>query len=244
MKASAEQQARLLDLASLDTRDQQLSHRAKSLAEHAELTELEASAAAVRGLLLEQTGEREDTEAEFKRIESDVEVVTARIARDSERLQSSSSVKDVAGLEVELTSLRTRLGNLEDMQLTLMELLEEREKAEQGTRQEFEELQSRSDDARQRRDAALSEIEAERAEAAKARASLVADLPDDLIALYEKQRERYGVGASHLQGGVSSASGVRLNESDLADIRSKAPDEVVLCPSSNAILVRTAESGL
>jgi len=244
VKATPQQQAKLLEVAELDMRAQQLAHRAKSLPEHTELAELEQSAGAVRGTLLEQTGEREDSELELKRLESDVEVVTSRIARDTERLESSSSVKDVAGLEVELTSLRTRLGNLEDMQLTLMELLEERERAEQGTRQEFEELQSRVADATQRRDAALAEIDAEMASTAQSRAVLVGGLPEDLVALYEKQRERYGVGASHLRGGVSSASGVKLHESDLAQIRAAAPDDVVLCPSSNAILVRTSESGL
>ena len=244
MKAKPEQQARLLDLADLDMRSQQLAHRAKSLPEHAELEELNESAGAVRVRLLEQTGEREDTEAELGRIESDVELVTGRIKRDTERLESTSSVKDVAGLEVELTSLRTRLSNLEDMQLTLMELLEEREKAEQGTRQEYEELRSRVEDAEKRRDAALAEIEAEKEAVVRDRSALVGELPEDLVALYEKQRERYGVGASHLRRGVSSASGVSLTESDLADIRSAAPDDVVLCPSSNAILVRTAESGL
>ncbi|MBX3094392.1 MAG: hypothetical protein KF680_07645 [Cryobacterium sp.] len=244
MKASPEDQARLLDLLAHDTRVQQLAHQAKSLPEISELTELEASAGAVRTQLLEQTGEREDTELEIKRIESDVEVVNARIARDTERLEASSSVKDVAGLEAELTSLRTRLSNLEDIELALMETLDEREKAEQGTRQEFDELQSRIADAQSKRDAALSEIGVEREAIASARAAVVATIPVDLVALYEKQRERYGIGASHLRGGVSSASGVKLHESDLADIRAAAPDDVVLCPSSNAILVRTAESGL
>lgn len=244
MKANPEHQARLLDLAELDTRAQQLDHRSKSLPEHAELAELEAQAGVVRGRLLEQTGEREDTEAEFKRIESDVELVTGRIRRDTERMESTSSVKDVAGLEVELTSLRTRLANLEDMQVTLMELLEEREKAEEGTRQEFEELKSRIADATRRRDEALAGIESEKKSVAESREALVGELPAELVALYEKQRERYGVGASHLRRGVSSASGVALTESDLAEVRAAAPDDVVLCPSSNAILVRTSESGL
>lgn len=244
VKATPEAQAKLLDLLALDTRVQQLAHHATTLPELAELAELESSASIVRGQLLEQTGAREDTELEIKRIESDVEVVDARIARDNERLESSSSVKDVAGLEAELTSLRTRLSNLEDIQLTLMETLEEREKAEQGTRQEFEELQSRIADAQARRDAALAEVNEERATIASDRASLVETIPADLVGLYEKQRERYGVGASHLRGGVSSASGVKLHESDLAEIRAAAPDDVVFCPSSSAILVRTAESGL
>jgi hypothetical protein len=43
---------------------------------------------------------------------------------------------------------------------------------------------------------------------------------------------------------VSSASGVKLNESDMAVIRAATPDTVLLCPDSNAILVRTGESGI
>jgi predicted nucleic acid-binding Zn-ribbon protein len=65
-----------------------------------------------------------------------------------------------------------------------------------------------------------------------------------LVELYERQRERYGIGASHLRAGISSASGVALTESDLQKIRETPEDTVVLCPDSNAILVRTAESGL
>ena len=47
-----------------------------------------------------------------------------------------------------------------------------------------------------------------------------------------------------LQGGVSTASGVTLTGADLQDVRRAAPDDVVLCPDSEAILVRTKESGL
>ena len=73
---------------------------------------------------------------------------------------------------------------------------------------------------------------------------MAAKVPDDLLALYERQRARYGFGASLLQGGVSTASGVTLTGSDLQTVRRAAPDDVVLCPDSEAILVRTAESGL
>jgi hypothetical protein len=37
---------------------------------------------------------------------------------------------------------------------------------------------------------------------------------------------------------------VKLNANDMAAVRAAAPDEVILCPDSNAVLVRTAESGL
>ena len=90
----------------------------------------------------------------------------------------------------------------------------------------------------------LAELEAERAEVVANRETIAATVPPELLALYERQRDRYGVGASLLRGGVSSASGVALTGSDLAAVRAAAEDDVVLCPDSNAILVRTYESGI
>ncbi|MDO9590166.1 MAG: hypothetical protein Q7J04_03375 [Microcella sp.] len=99
-------------------------------------------------------------------------------------------------------------------------------------------------DAVTARDTALAAIGDERAATQQQREAIVAQLPADLVALYEKQRERYGVGASHLRARISSASGVELTGSDLATVRTAAPDAVLMCPDSNAILVRTDESGL
>ena len=94
------------------------------------------------------------------------------------------------------------------------------------------------------RDALLADIANERTHTAANRQTIAAKVPDDLLALYTKQRDRYGSGASLLQYGVSSANGVKLLENELQAIRAAAPDDVIICPSSDAILVRTNESGL
>jgi predicted nucleic acid-binding Zn-ribbon protein len=192
----------------------------------------------------EQTGAWEDAQAELKRTEADVAVVEARIARDSERLQASSSVKDVAALEQELTALAKRKSDLEDIELAVMETNEERENALADTRGRLADLDDRIAEATTARDAALAGLDDERQHAAANRATIAEKVPAELLALYEKQRARYGVGASMLQGGVSLASGVALNSSDMAVVRAAAPDDVLLCPDSNAVLVRTGESGL
>src|SRR5690606_448960 len=120
----------------------------------------------------------------------------------------------------------------------------EREQALAATRAKLAELAERIVTVERARDAALGDLEAQRAQAEADREALAARLPADPLAPYERQRERYGVGASHLRGGVTSATGVMLTASDLDAVRSAAPDDVLLCPDSNAILVRTAESGL
>ena len=244
LTAPPETQALLLDLQQLDTRLNQLGHRAKSLPELAELTQLAKQADEVRRTLNEQSGALDDVNAELKRTESDVEVVEARIKRDAERLQASSSVKDVAGLEHEIAALQKRLNDLEEIELVVMERVEEHQAAVNQTRAEHEALLARIADVEASRDAALATITAEREAAADDRRVLQTSIPNDLLALYEKQRARYGWGASLLQGGVSSASGVKLNESDMAVVRAATPETVLLCPDSNAILVRTAESGI
>ena len=244
LKASPDDQKLLLDLQALDTKLSQLDHRAKSLAQHAVLSGLDAELAALRATALERNGGREDIAIELKRLESDVEVVEARIKRDTDRLESSSSVKDVAALEQELTALRKRRNDLEEIELTVMERLEQADASLAVTTDEVATLDEKRTNAAADRDAALAEIANERTHTAANRQTIEGKVPADLLALYAKQRDRYGFGASLLQYGVSSANGVKLLENDLQAIRAAAPDEVIICPSSDAILVRTNESGL
>jgi uncharacterized protein len=244
VKAAADDQALLLELQALDTRIAQLDHRAKSLPQHEALKAIAVDFEAARVAEIERSGAREDVAIELKRVESDVAVVETRIARDSERLQASSSVKDVQAFEQELVALRRRQNDLEEIELTVMERLEEVDAALASTRAESASLAAQVAEVSVERDAALAEINAERSHAAANRQTIASTVPADLLGLYEKQRSRYGNGASLLRGGVSSASGVKLLENDLQVIRAAAPDDVLLCPDSNAILVRTSESGL
>lgn len=244
LKASPDDQAKLLDLQALDTKLAQLDHRAKSLPELAALRELSTQAETLRRTLATQNGVLEDIRLELTRVESDVAVVEARIARDAGRLDSSSSIKDVAALEQELGMLRKRLDDLEEIELAVMERVDDQQAIVGATSEQLEDLRSRITRVESERDAALTSLAAERAVTAAGRRTIEAAVPADLLALYERQRARYGTGASLLRGGVSLASGVKLLENELQAIRAAAPDDVIMCASSEAILVRTGESGL
>lgn len=244
LKASPDAQSQLLELQAIDIRLQQLDHSAKTVPEIAVLAELAATHEQVQRELMSATGSLEDAKLELGRVEADVAVVEGRIARDVARLDTSSSVKDVAGLESELSGLRNRQLELEEVELEVMERVEELETTLVALRADSDEVRGKIAAAEAERDSALGALSSERAHSAANRSVIAGKLPEELLALYERQRDRYGFGASHLRGGVSSASGVRLNENDMAVIRAAAPDDVLLCPDSNAILVRTDESGL
>ena len=244
LKAAPEDQALLLELQEFDTRLQQLAHRVRVLPEAAAVSALASEGDALRRTLAEQTGVWEDARTELGRVESDVAVVEARIERDRDRLQNSSSVKDVQALEQELAALARRRDELEEIELVVMERVETLEEALSTTREALASLEARTAETVGSRDDALGALERDRQHIVSNRETVAARVPAELLALYEKQRARYGTGASHLRGGILGASGVALNATDLNTIRAAAPDDVLLCPDSSAVLVRTAESGL
>ncbi|AAT88867.1 hypothetical protein ATY41_11465 [Leifsonia xyli subsp. xyli] len=244
MKASPADQNELLRLQTADTRIAQLDHVAGTLPQSAERAALQPDVEVKRASWIAATGELEDARAELKRVESDVELVEARIKRDTDRVQRTSSVKDVQALEAELASLAKRQSDLEEIQLTVMERVDGLEQALAAVDAERAELTARVEALEAARDEEAARIAAQREGLARDRAAIAGALPPDLIELYERQRTRYGIGAALLLRGVSMGSNVTLTESDLAEIRRAAVDDVVLCPDSGAILIRTEESGL
>jgi predicted nucleic acid-binding Zn-ribbon protein len=238
VKASPEHQAALLVLGRIDTDLVRVAKTLQSLPARQVATDTEAELQDAREQLRLAHEDVEGFRADLKRAESDVELVEKRIAQDNERLHTTTSAKDAQGLEHELDTLVTRKSLLEDVELEVMEKLE-------TALASWEEAKARVADLEARLDGALAEIASQSAELDHGKKSLlterdtvVAGLPDDLVELYDRQRERYGVGVSELRGGVSTASGVQLTELDLHEIRQAADDDVVLCPDSNAILVR------
>lgn len=244
MKASPADQNELLRLQSADTRLAQLDHAATTLPQVKELAALQPEIESLRARWIAATGELEDARTELKRIESDVAVVEARTKRDTDRVQQTASVKDVQALEAELASLAKRQGDLEEIELTVMERVDELEKALAAVDAERAELTARAEALEAARDAEVEKLAVQRSALAADRHTIASALPEDLVALYERQRARYGLGAALLVRGVSMGSNVKLTGSDLAEIRRAAPDDVVLCPDSSAILVRNEESGL
>ena len=198
----------------------------------------------MRARWIAATGELEDARAELKRVESDVEIVEARVKRDSDRVQQTSSMKDVQALEAELASLAKRKDDLEEIELTVMERVEGLEETLAAVEAERAGLNSRVEALEAQRAEEGAKVEVQRKAVAADRATIADALPADLVELYERQRARYGLGAAALVRGVSLGSNVKLTESDLSDIRRAAPDDVVLCPDSSAILVRGEDSGL
>jgi uncharacterized protein len=238
VKAAPEVQHQLVEVGRIDTEIVRLTRQLSSLESVKQVADLEEQLHAAREARRLRREEVDGFHADVTRADSDVELVNKRIAHDIDLLNQSTSAKDAQGLEHELGTLRERLSVLEEVELELMEKLEDATRALDEASSLVESLETRLAEARSRVESETAALTESRNALNAQRSELVATLPDDLVALYDRQRERYGHGVSVLKNGMSTASGVVLTESDLHDIRHAAPDDVVMCPDSNAILIR------
>lgn len=247
IKATPADQARLLELQAIDTALDQLRHRRQNLPEQAELKALAADHSRVSEELVGAETRVSDLELAVAKAESDLTPVRERRERDQQRI-ADGSVADPKALETmieEVEHLTRRIGDLEDIQLEVMEEHEQAVAERDTLAARKAEIAGRGSQARTRRDEVVGEIDADVTERSTERDALAVTLPDELLALYDKLRSgRGGVGAAALQQRRCTGCQIEANAADLRGYASAGEDEVLRCEECGRILVRTEESGL
>ncbi len=177
----------------------------------------------------------------------------AELARLDRRRRSLPEVAELARLEARASELKdalvvteTELGDLareqsrseRDVEQVRTRIEKDRARLDAGqvsAARELASLQSEIENLH-RRQGDLEEVVLELMEAA--------EVPGELLALYDQIRKTKGVGAAILRAGCCEGCHLSLNAADLNVIRASAPDEVIRCEECRRILVRTSESGL
>ncbi|WP_434741135.1 zinc ribbon domain-containing protein [Micromonospora sp. SH-82] len=245
MKADPQVQRRLLDLQAIDQNLAQLAHRRRTLPELAELDALARELSALEDERVRAQVTVDDLDRDIARLEKDVDQVRARKTKNENRLVAGGvPARELEALQHELVSLNRRQGDLEDAELELMQQREDAQGVLDGILGRLTEARQRRDATEQRRDDALAEIGKEEEFKRGSRTPLAADLPADLVTLYDRIRADTGLGAALLTAGRCGGCRLDLSGADLARIRKTAPDDVVRCEDCRRIMVRTNESGL
>ena len=241
-KAAPEEQLRLLDLQALDSTLNKLTRQAAVARANPLLTSTAAQVAVVDAELVRATTELGDVQRELTRAEDEVQSVVTRLERDEKRLNSGTGLsKDLVALQHEIGSLTKRRSDLEDVQLEAMERVEVAREAQAGVQARTASIRAELVALEEARDAELADIEAERQRVQAERDELADTFDRALLTIYERILARRGVGAARLFHGKSEGSGMQLSPGDLADISGAAADDIVLCPDSGCILVRSAD---
>ena len=245
MNADTATQLRLLDLQAADTALSQLAHRRVNLPELAAIADRAQRAAALQNEVVDAQTRLSDIAAEQRRLETDVDTVRARATRDEGRMQAGGlPSRELESLQHEIATLARRQSTLEDEVLDAMERAEEADGALRDATSRLDAVLAEQRELETKRDAAFAEIDAAVALRQPERESIVAEIPADLLALYERARAQGGTGAALLRQRRCEACHIELSGSELSSVRGAAPDAVMRCDNCRAILVRTAESGL
>jgi uncharacterized protein len=246
VKAAPEAQRRLLDLQAIDTALAQLAHKRKTLPQLSALNALAREIANLDDERVKAQVAVDDIDRDISRLEKDVEQVRGRSAKDRQRLDiGSGPARELEALQHELASLARRQSELEDSELEFMEQRETAEAMLNDIGGRLEEARAKRVALEAERDEALADIDRDEQSQSAARGPVAADVPGDLLALYDKIREASGgVGVALLRSGRCGGCRLDLSGGELARFRAAAPDEVVRCDECRRIMVRTSESGL
>ena len=247
MRADPFAQLKLLDVQELDTRLDTLRHQVANLPETAELRRLSAEIGELRASEGALRTEVDDLTRDQRRADADVEQVKARRARDQQRLDSGAitNPKDLERLQHELVSLDRRVSELEDAELEVMERLETAQATLTDVRSRMQQVATAGRELTTVREDRIAAIQSEAEKVTRERSDAVAELPAELVALYERLRQQKGgVGAAHLRARRCDGCSLELDSAELARISAQRSDEVVHCEECGRILVRSGESGL
>jgi predicted nucleic acid-binding Zn-ribbon protein len=237
MKAAAEQQRQLIELADLD------SEMARNRATLAALTTGELFSPQrqdqreVAAKLIEARNALDSVELEFKRADSDLLLVEQRIEKDMQKLNQTSSAKDAQGIQSELESLAKRKSELEDFELSVMEKKEQCEldlatvtKEKQSIDQELSALENANEQE-------ILKLRSGLELAGSKRVQLTSRIDEELLALYDSKAKR-GIAAARLLNRECGACRMTIGATALAEIAALPGDEIATCPDCQAILIR------
>ena len=179
-----------------------------------------------------------ELELELERNESDLKIVENRIAKDTERLASTSNAKDAQGTEHELLTLAKRKSELEDLELGTMERLESANAKLDLVQKEKQTKELQIESLKKDSESGLAELESKARDIASQRTALVARIDPALMQSYTAKSQR-GTAIARLQGRDCGACRLSLTATGLEEINSLPPDDLATCPNCQAYLVRS-----
>jgi predicted nucleic acid-binding Zn-ribbon protein len=233
--------AALLAVQEHDTRADQLNHRLATLSLRSDLAQLEDDVRSIDEQLADAQRRRDELGRSQQRLEDEIASLTERANQAEKQLYSGSvtNPRELQALQDDVASIRRRIGQLEDDELEIMELVEPVD----AERSQLAGKRERLDAEGQRLRAALGEAESELSELLAAvraeREAAASEVSDELWPEYDKLRARLGgVGIARLVGSACQGCHLALPAVEVDRIRKLPLDEAVHCEECGRLLVR------
>ncbi len=235
--------SQLLEAQELDLAGDRLAERRRSLSE-LESLRLSLARAGELDEAHRQLGVRRE---ELGRAEHSLDEEVATIARKAKEVEDTlyggtvRSSKELTGLQTELRQLREKQSGLEEREMALLEQIEQVGRDTEANRLARTQCDRDTRDISNALRTVESEIDGELEQLAAQRREKVGDLPEAIVAEYERLRGKEkmtGRAAALLVDGGCGGCRVKLPVLEYNRMKAKPEDTLLTCPRCARVLVR------
>jgi len=230
-------QAALLKLSEIDLGITKIKAQLVQLVESKELADLQAKLTVSSGELLTARTEAERLSLMVRRSEEDIRLVEERLARDTERLNTTSSPKDAQAIEREIESLKKRMSDLEDVELNLLSELEASELVLAEATSAREALNNSLTELQNDIQSKVDVLKAEGRKLMADRQIVVEKITPEVLEQYQRLSTRQ-IAVGQVDDRGCTACRMNLTVGAVENINSLPENELAICPDCQAFLVR------
>lgn len=228
----------LLDLQAEDSAMARLQHRKAAMPEAQRLAEVNEQLAELDADIEIATKQQAETTRAQDRLEGEISLLVQKLEREESRMYSGgvSNPKELSSLQAEVAMLKKKRSSLEDELLELMVQKEQSDETLSSLRSERDAAAQESTELTAKVSGLTGEIDRELESRSAERDRLAAEIPSDVLALYERIREQKGgVGAAALEDGTCQGCHTKLPAREVERLRSEGG--IQRCDNCRRILV-------
>ena len=237
MKLDVAGQSALLKLSQVDLEIDQIKNEIFKAIASKELSEASARLAETSEEVIAYRTDFENLSMEARKADDNLHLVEERIARDLERLNNTSSPKDAQAMQSEVESLTRRKGELEEVELEVLDRLEKAEQELKAVSAKREEYSKEVNDLHESIQGFVDELKSRGRKLTADRETLVSKIPQDILEKYKTLAARQ-IAVGQIQNRACSACRMGLTASTIDSLSNLAEDEIGSCPECLAMIVR------
>jgi predicted nucleic acid-binding Zn-ribbon protein len=237
MKLDRAAQSALLKLSQVDLEIEQIKLEISKAINSSELAQASAKLAEYAGDLINARTKFENLDMDARKADDNLHMVEERIARDKDRLNQTSSSKDAQGMQSEIESLTRRKGELEEVELEILEQLEQAKSELDDISSKKENLSQEINSMQTNIQAQVDDLKSRGRKLTADRETLVSKVPAEAIDRYKALAAKQ-IAVGQVENRACSACRMGLTANTIDALSSLAEDEAGSCPECLAIIVR------
>jgi predicted nucleic acid-binding Zn-ribbon protein len=237
MKLDKAGQSALLKLSQVDLEIEQIKTEISKAINSKELSDTSAQLSELSGEVLSARTNFENLTMEARKADDNLHLVEERIARDTERLNSTSSPKDAQAIQSEIESLTKRKEDLEEVELEVLDRLDQSKVALDEVSAQREQVSKKLSELQESIQAQVDELKNRGRKLTADREILISKIPADVLEKYKNLAAKQ-IAVGQIENRACSACRMGLTASTIDSLSELAEDSIGTCPECLAMIVR------